>query len=356
MSPTNPGRARSRVAPYIPSYLEEGQKCVVCGDEATGLHYRAITCEGCKGFFRRTAQKHMEYNCKENEQCIISKSTRNMCQRCRFLKCLDNGMTMDLVLSEPERYAKRALILKNRQRKELEKIQAKVRQRTTARLVLESHRKMINELTSAYCSRVDMPLKLSPEFDRMDSSEQITSLVATLLSNAFNFALSMEVFRELNEVDQKQVIIGRTGWLELYLLHVVHQIDIEDGCLVPMDKNQPRVHFSDLELNRDFLNALLALAESFQKLQLDNAQLALLSATFLIQPEYLPQNESIVSLHDRLWEALHCLLEQNYNGESPSRRWPMLHVQLARLRSLVRRYDTIFFNKNDARELARLLS
>lgn len=25
---------------YVPSYLEQGQKCVVCGDDATGLHYR----------------------------------------------------------------------------------------------------------------------------------------------------------------------------------------------------------------------------------------------------------------------------------------------------------------------------
>lgn len=27
-------------APYLPSYMEEGQLCVVCGDQATGLHYR----------------------------------------------------------------------------------------------------------------------------------------------------------------------------------------------------------------------------------------------------------------------------------------------------------------------------
>ena len=26
--------------------------CGVCGDRATGFHFNAMTCEGCKGFFR----------------------------------------------------------------------------------------------------------------------------------------------------------------------------------------------------------------------------------------------------------------------------------------------------------------
>lgn len=26
--------------------------CGVCGDKATGFHFNAMTCEGCKGFFR----------------------------------------------------------------------------------------------------------------------------------------------------------------------------------------------------------------------------------------------------------------------------------------------------------------
>jgi len=37
--------------PYVPSYMrpEDGPyPCVVCGDAATGHHYRAMTCEGCK--------------------------------------------------------------------------------------------------------------------------------------------------------------------------------------------------------------------------------------------------------------------------------------------------------------------
>lgn len=32
---------------------EDGPRsCMVCGDRATGYHFHALTCEGCKGFFR----------------------------------------------------------------------------------------------------------------------------------------------------------------------------------------------------------------------------------------------------------------------------------------------------------------
>ncbi|KAG7259411.1 hypothetical protein CRUP_018809 [Coryphaenoides rupestris] len=82
---------------YIPSYLEKDEPCVVCGDKATGYHYRCITCEGCKGFFRRTIQKnlHPAYSCKYEGCCIIDKITRNQCQLCRFKKCIAVGMAMD---------------------------------------------------------------------------------------------------------------------------------------------------------------------------------------------------------------------------------------------------------------------
>ena len=28
------------------------KECTICGDKATGIHYGALTCEGCKKFFR----------------------------------------------------------------------------------------------------------------------------------------------------------------------------------------------------------------------------------------------------------------------------------------------------------------
>jgi hypothetical protein len=36
--------------------------CMICEDRATGLHYGIITCEGCKGFFKRTVQNKRYIN------------------------------------------------------------------------------------------------------------------------------------------------------------------------------------------------------------------------------------------------------------------------------------------------------
>ena len=73
----------------------EGHYCLVCGDKGSGYHYSVYTCEGCKGFFKRSVQKCLSYACKENSSCVINKFTRNSCQHCRFRKCLEVGMKKD---------------------------------------------------------------------------------------------------------------------------------------------------------------------------------------------------------------------------------------------------------------------
>ncbi|KAF1576407.1 Retinoic acid receptor beta, partial [Eudyptes moseleyi] len=35
--------------------------CFVCSDKSSGYHYGVSSCEGCKGFFRRSIQKNMVY-------------------------------------------------------------------------------------------------------------------------------------------------------------------------------------------------------------------------------------------------------------------------------------------------------
>ncbi|XP_033731929.1 uncharacterized protein LOC117321577 [Pecten maximus] len=76
---------------------EEQLVCAICNDRATGLHYGIITCEGCKGFFKRTVQNKRVYNCVGNGNCVINKLQRNRCQFCRFKKCLQMGMVLAAV-------------------------------------------------------------------------------------------------------------------------------------------------------------------------------------------------------------------------------------------------------------------
>lgn len=73
---------------------EEQLFCMICEDRATGLHYGIITCEGCKGFFKRTVQNKRIYTCVADGSCEINKAQRNRCQYCRFQKCLQKGMVL----------------------------------------------------------------------------------------------------------------------------------------------------------------------------------------------------------------------------------------------------------------------
>ena len=51
-----------------------------------------ISCEGCKGFFKRSIRKQLGYACRGNKDCPITKHYRNRCQFCRLQKCLATGM------------------------------------------------------------------------------------------------------------------------------------------------------------------------------------------------------------------------------------------------------------------------
>uniref|UniRef100_H3BEA7 RAR related orphan receptor C n=2 Tax=Latimeria chalumnae TaxID=7897 RepID=H3BEA7_LATCH len=71
--------------------------CKICGDKSSGIHYGVITCEGCKGFFRRSQQSNVTYSCSRQKNCQIDRTSRNRCQHCRLQKCLTLGMSRDAV-------------------------------------------------------------------------------------------------------------------------------------------------------------------------------------------------------------------------------------------------------------------
>ncbi|CAD5213761.1 unnamed protein product [Bursaphelenchus okinawaensis] len=80
-----------------PQPVDDDKKCAVCEDHAICQHYGARTCEGCKGFFKRTVQKRAQYVCAGSKNCPIDKRYRSRCQYCRFQKCLQVGMVREVV-------------------------------------------------------------------------------------------------------------------------------------------------------------------------------------------------------------------------------------------------------------------
>ncbi|KAG7320241.1 hypothetical protein KOW79_016094 [Hemibagrus wyckioides] len=87
------GTEQSSVKPVV-------EYCVVCGDKASGRHYGAVSCEGCKGFFKRSIRKNLVYTCRGSGECVINKHHRNRCQYCRLRRCMALGMKQDSVQCE----------------------------------------------------------------------------------------------------------------------------------------------------------------------------------------------------------------------------------------------------------------
>ncbi|CAF1045978.1 unnamed protein product [Brachionus calyciflorus] len=72
--------------------------CKICNDKATGIHFGICTCEGCKGFFRRSLTKHKKYKCRNKTQsCEIRPKQRKKCRLCRWNACNNAGMSIKSV-------------------------------------------------------------------------------------------------------------------------------------------------------------------------------------------------------------------------------------------------------------------
>ncbi|NXH42391.1 ANDR protein, partial [Dicaeum eximium] len=84
---------REHVLP-IDYYFPPQKTCLICGDEASGCHYGALTCGSCKVFFKRAAEGKQKYLCASRNDCTIDKFRRKNCPSCRLRKCYEAGMTL----------------------------------------------------------------------------------------------------------------------------------------------------------------------------------------------------------------------------------------------------------------------
>ncbi|XP_069509286.1 vitamin D3 receptor isoform X2 [Ambystoma mexicanum] len=118
--------------------------CGVCGDRATGFHFNAMTCEGCKGFFRRSMKRKAIFTCPFIGDCRITKDNRRHCQACRLKRCVDIGMMKEFILTDEEVLRKREMITKRKEEealKESQRCKISEDQQRIIDLLLEAHHK-----------------------------------------------------------------------------------------------------------------------------------------------------------------------------------------------------------------------
>ncbi|KAG2465176.1 thyroid hormone receptor beta isoform X4 [Polypterus senegalus] len=336
---------------YIPSYLDKDELCVVCGDKATGYHYRCITCEGCKGFFRRTIQKnlHPTYACKYERKCIIDKVTRNQCQECRFKKCISVGMATDLVLDDSKRLAKRKLIEENRERRRREELQKTIWSKPEPsqeeweliRVVTEAHmttnaqgnhwkqkRKFLPEDIG------QAPIMNAPEGSKVDieAFSQFTKIITPAITRVVDFAKKLPMFCELPCEDQ--IILLKGCCMEIMSLRAAVRYDPESETLTlngEMAVTRGQLKNGGLGVVSD---AIFDLGMSLSSFNLDDSEVALLQAVILMSSDRpgLSSVERIEKCQEEFLLAFEHYI--NYRKHNVSHFWPKLLMKVTDLRMI----------------------
>jgi len=81
--------------------------CKVCDGKATGFHFGVMSCEGCKGFFRRNVKKNARFICNYDKNCDVKGEKRKNCQACRMARCESSGMRRDRIMMTERRKNRR---------------------------------------------------------------------------------------------------------------------------------------------------------------------------------------------------------------------------------------------------------
>ena len=292
-----------------PRQRPQEELCLVCGDRASGYHYNALACEGCKGFFRRsiTQSKSAKYLCKYGDNCEIDMYMRRKCQACRLKKCYTVGMRADCVV--PEEQCRRKRMEKKEQRPPVPShntITALSPINNNAgppepftltpgptnltlphRRLTPEQEELINRLVyfqEEFEQPTEEDLKkvyhvpLNSSSSDIDESESlfrhITEITILTVQLIVQFSRHLPGFQTLNRADQ--VILLKACSSEVMMIRAARRYDIQSDSIV-FATNHPftRDHYKKASLDNE---ALFQFCRRMSKMKVDNAEYGLLTA------------------------------------------------------------------------------
>ncbi|XP_070152390.1 retinoid X receptor ultraspiracle isoform X2 [Polyergus mexicanus] len=313
---TSPSGQSKTVTPYPPNHPLSGSKhlCSICGDRASGKHYGVYSCEGCKGFFKRTVRKDLSYACREEKSCIIDKRQRNRCQYCRYQKCLAMGMKREAVQEE--------------------------RQRTKERDQ--------SEVESTSSLHADMPI------DRILEAEKRIECKMEHLGNyeLVTWAKHIPHFTSLPLVDQ--MLLLKAGWNELLIAGFSYRsIEMKDCIVLATGTTVHRNSAQQAGVITIFDRVLSELVSKMREMKMDRTELGCLRSIILFNPDArdLKSIQEVSLLREKIYAALEEYTRVSW-PDDPG-RFAKLLLRLPSIRSIgLKCTEHLFFFKLLGKERA----
>ncbi|XP_053907994.1 retinoic acid receptor RXR-beta isoform X2 [Cuculus canorus] len=298
--------------------------CAICGDRSSGKHYGVYSCEGCKGFFKRTIRKDLTYTCRDNKDCVVDKRQRNRCQYCRYQKCLATGM-------------KREAVQEERQRGKEKESDGDVGVNANEEMPVEK----ILEAELAVEQKSDQNVDGSGGGGGGGGTSAADKQLFTLVE----WAKRIPHFSELPLDDQ--VILLRAGWNELLIASFSHRsIAVKDGILLATGLHVHRNSAHSAGVGAIFDRVLTELVSKMRDMRMDKTELGCLRAIILFNPDAkgLSNPGEVELLREKVYASLESYCKQKYPEQQG--RFAKLLLRLPALRSIgLKCLEHLFFFK-----------
>ncbi|XP_030853250.1 retinoic acid receptor RXR isoform X1 [Strongylocentrotus purpuratus] len=305
--------------------------CAVCGDRASGKHYGVYSCEGCKGFFKRTVRKDLTYTCRDDRNCMVDKRQRNRCQYCRYQKCLGMGMRREGVSFT-------SAVQEERQRKD----------KPTGDSQVESTSGTSNDMPVEKILDAELAVEPNngPYVDTpRDPVTNICQAADKQLFTLVEWAKRIPHFTELPLDDQ--VTLLRAGWNELLIAAFSHRsIQVKDGILLATGLHVHRNSAHSAGVGTIFDRVLTELVAKMREMKMDKTELGCLRAIVLFNPDAknLTSVQKVEELREKVYASLEEYCRNQYTDEPG--RFAKLLLRLPALRSIgLKCLEHLFFFK-----------
>uniref|UniRef100_A0A8D0C5I5 Bile acid receptor n=1 Tax=Salvator merianae TaxID=96440 RepID=A0A8D0C5I5_SALMN len=324
---TMPVSKKPRMGPSTGKMKGE-ELCVVCGDKASGYHYNALTCEGCKGFFRRSITKNAVYKCKNGGNCEMDMYMRRKCQKCRLQKCREVGMLAECLLTEIQCKSKRLrkniaqtqyqTIGENTEGSDLKQVSSTTRLYKEKVELTPEQQKLLHYIMDSY-NKQRIPPEVSKKLLQEEFSAEENFLILTEMATSHvqvlvEFTKRLPGFQTLDHEDQIALLKGSA--VEAMFLRSA-EIFNRKLPVGHADLLEERIRNSGI--SDEYIAPMFNFYKSIGELKMRQEEYALLTAIVILSPDrqYVQDKESVERLQEPLLEVLQkfCKLHHTDNPQ-----------------------------------------